>query len=257
MKIAVCLSGQYRTFDKTYETWQRYLLSQYDCDIYLHTWDIIGNRVGKGDTHVTEDTSRLLYTEEQLEKKYHLQKVCIESYTSPLEEFIQKSARVKQIRDSIPANAYKINYSQRRILHLYSMWYKALRCFEMMEQQQIQYDIIIKCRPDIQLVDYLSLADMDVDKINWFWYNNNHTDYMEPHDYFALGTPNVMRPYHQLYNHIQDMEDILEIEKEHMSPSRMHGIERMLNAHTLLYYYVKWKKLPTHTIQKKLVEILR
>lgn len=38
MKIAVCISGQYRAYKQGYEYLKRNMLDHYDCDIFIHTW---------------------------------------------------------------------------------------------------------------------------------------------------------------------------------------------------------------------------
>lgn len=38
MKIAVCISGLPRSYDKGYEYLKRNLLDHHDCDIFIHTW---------------------------------------------------------------------------------------------------------------------------------------------------------------------------------------------------------------------------
>lgn len=38
MKIAVCISGQPRSYEKGYEYMKRNLLDHYDCDIFIHSW---------------------------------------------------------------------------------------------------------------------------------------------------------------------------------------------------------------------------
>lgn len=39
MKIAVCISGQPRSYAKGYEYLKRNLLDHYDCDIFIHSWE--------------------------------------------------------------------------------------------------------------------------------------------------------------------------------------------------------------------------
>jgi hypothetical protein len=39
MKIALCLSGQARSFEKGYEYHKKNLLDHYDVDVFIHTWD--------------------------------------------------------------------------------------------------------------------------------------------------------------------------------------------------------------------------
>lgn len=38
MKIALCFSGQSRSFEKGYEYYKKNLLDHYDVDVYIHTW---------------------------------------------------------------------------------------------------------------------------------------------------------------------------------------------------------------------------
>lgn len=39
MKVAVCISGQPRSFDKGYWYLEKNLLDHHDCDIFIHTWE--------------------------------------------------------------------------------------------------------------------------------------------------------------------------------------------------------------------------
>ena len=38
MKIALCFSGQVRSFEKGYDYYKRNLLDHYDVDVYIHGW---------------------------------------------------------------------------------------------------------------------------------------------------------------------------------------------------------------------------
>ncbi len=85
MKIAVCLSGHLRTFDANYESWETHLFSKYDCDTFLHTWDVTGNKIGDGDVNVTEQLDSIGVTPQELKQKYNFTDVTIQSYTEPLQ----------------------------------------------------------------------------------------------------------------------------------------------------------------------------
>ena len=39
MKIALCFSGQPRSYEKGYEYYKKNLLDHYDVDVFIHTWD--------------------------------------------------------------------------------------------------------------------------------------------------------------------------------------------------------------------------
>lgn len=247
MKIGVCLSGHYRNFDSNYESWERNLFSKYDCDVFLHTWDIMGNRKNTGDVCVEENANTIPYTEDLLKEKYGFTDLVIQRYDEPLLEFKQCSARIRKFRNSSSISINNIDFKLRRITHLYSMWYKALRCFELLENYSDRYDLIIKCRPDIRLQNSFNLDDIDSSCINWPWYNSRYEHYSEPHDYYAVGNFSNMKIYNNLYNHMQEMEDVLNIEE---------SVEKFLNPHTLLFFYIKHMGLPTKEITNHL-ELIR
>jgi len=43
MKIAICISGHLRTFELTHQSLRRNVLDKYDCDVFISTWNNIGN----------------------------------------------------------------------------------------------------------------------------------------------------------------------------------------------------------------------
>lgn len=259
MKVGVCLSGHYRNFDYNYNSWNQLLFSKYECDVFLHTWDVMGNRNKGNDVGFEEKTNKLDYTEQELKQKYNLKDVVIQRYDEPLQEFKEKSKRVRILRDKAGISQNGTDWTLRRITHLYSMWYKALKCFEMLESYSTEYDLIIKCRPDIRLNGSFNLEDIDTDCINWPWYNSRKEDYSEPHDYYAVGNFKNMKIYNNLYTHIEEMESVLEVEKTTRAPGtnvEIPGIDRFLNPHTLLFFYIKHMGLETKEITNHL-ELMR
>lgn len=272
MKIGVCLSGHYRNFDYNYDSWNQLLFSKHECDVFLHTWDVIGNRDKGNDVGFTEQTDKLNYTEQELKDRYNLKGVVIQQYDEPLQEFKEKSKRVRELRNKTASikvistnvgtlSQEEVNLSNRRITHLYSMWYKALKCFEMLESYSTDYDLIIKCRPDIRLYDSFNLDDIDMECINWPWYNLRQQHYSEPHDYYAVGNFENMKIYNNLYNHMEEMESILNIENpvnifwdnEIDRYMQIPGINKFLNPHTLLFFYIKHMGLQTKEITNHLI----
>ena len=156
MKIAVCLSGHYRTHDTTFLNSYKKLYSKYDCDVFLHTWNINGSRINyqgvyRNDEDAMEDLTPLIWTSKQLKQKFNFKEVVLEDYKQPHQKFLNDSKLVREKRNNIQA------LKNRRVVHLYSMWYKALKCYQMMElyakQTNTKYDIVIKTRPDLLLFD--------------------------------------------------------------------------------------------------------
>ena len=269
MKIGVCLSGHYRNFDYNYESWEKYVFSRHKCDVFLHTWDMMGNRNegSQNDVNFSESLDKVKYTEHELKKKYGFTNVVIQDYKAPLQEFNEKSKRVRELRNKTASikvistnvgvlSQEEVNLSNRRITHLYSMWYKAVKCFEMLEAHNTDYDLIIKCRPDIRLRDSFNLDDVDIGCINWPWYNQRQQHYSEPHDYYAVGNFKNMKVYNNLYNHMDEMESVLDIEKpvnifwdnEIDRYMQIPGINKFLNPHTLLFYYIQHMGIQTKEI---------
>jgi hypothetical protein len=211
----------------------------------------MGNRKKSDDVHVVENGDKLIHTETELKQKYNLTNVVIQAYEEPLQEFLDKSKRVRALRDSAGITQNQIDYTKRRVTHLYSMWYKAFKCFELMEAHSTEYDLVIKCRPDIRLADDFNLDDIDEAVINWPWYNFQKEDYSEPHDYYAVGNFKNMKIYNNLYNHMEEMESVLKIENTTRAPGNeveIPGVDRFLNPHTLLFFYIKHMGLETKTI---------
>ena len=244
MKIAVCLSGHYRTHDITFINWCEKLYSKYDCDIFFHTWDVNGTRIGfQNDEVSVEDLTPLKYTADQLKEKFKFTDVIVENYKDLHETFLHVSAVVRERRKHIP------ELENRRAVHLYSMWYKALQCFELMEnyanQNNVKYDIVIKSRPDLIVFDPtiqttyqfehlppITLDELELDKVTIPLFNKSD----ELHDYFAVGTVDSMRKYHQLYNHMSYLLDNI-------------SLADFLNPHTLLYNYTELFDIPVKLVR--------
>lgn len=245
MKIAVCLSGHYRTHDTTFLNSYEKLYSKYDCDVFLHTWNINGSRINfKNDEEAIEDLTPLVWTSKQLKQKFNFKAVVIEDYKQLHQKFLNDSKLAREKRNNIQA------LKNRRAVHLYSMWYKALKCYQMMElyakQTNTKYDIVIKTRPDLLLFDsniqttlqFEHLSPFDLNKINMDTITiplfNKST---ELHDYFAVGTPHLMSQYHNLYNHMKYLLHTIT------------DLEDFLNGHTLLYYYTQFFNIPVTTVR--------
>lgn len=42
MKLAVCFSGHLRSYQRTFDNWNRYILQTYAPDVFIHTWSHLG-----------------------------------------------------------------------------------------------------------------------------------------------------------------------------------------------------------------------
>lgn len=45
MNLAICISGEMRTFEDCYDSLNKYILSKFNCDIFISTWNISENSI--------------------------------------------------------------------------------------------------------------------------------------------------------------------------------------------------------------------
>ena len=135
MKVALLLPGLNRSAIKCYEALNRCLLSKYDVDIYIHTWDNI---------HTDEASI------DEVCNLYKPKSIIVEDYKSKTNDLNTKFQGFKIEGSCIP---------ERSI----SMFYKNSQCFKMVDDS---YDIYIRSRIDVLLEDNFNIEDLDVSCIN-------------------------------------------------------------------------------------------
>lgn len=164
MKIAICISGEPRQFEYTYENCLDYY-SQYKPDIYIHSWANVthpgDNGEGRENNHLKEfDTKEL---KEELKKLYNPKEILIES----------KNVLDKKVAEcNIPFSW--LNRIKNSNLCSFSQWYSMMMCNNLKKTGQIinniKYDIVIKTRFDVfldprtnnsrQLIEYLNTENL-------------------------------------------------------------------------------------------------
>jgi hypothetical protein len=127
-KIALCLSGQFRTFEKVFPSIQKHILELYDTDIFIHTWDI--------------------NTNEDFIKQLPNIKYQIENYSTKRLDFI---------RNISVFNPYYAGHDPEMVR---SMFYSLGQVNQMWKDNDIQYDAIIRSRLDIEYLTPLTLPEI-------------------------------------------------------------------------------------------------
>lgn len=171
MRIALCLSGQPRSFEKGYEYHKKNLLDHYDVDVFIHSWH---------------------YSEELLDKIEELYRPRDVNYELPLNENCFKNYRVSS--QKYPAyNTTQMFYSVFMSNHL---------CRKYSQTLNINYDVVIRSRFDFALnvkLNYESVLNDTIYVPNCLQ-NAEHTIAT---DQFAYGRHDVMNLYTQTYNNIE------------------------------------------------------
>jgi SAM-dependent methyltransferase len=235
-RIAVCISGNLRTFEKTYSSFMKNILSPYEnkCDFFIHTWDNIGCDVKGFDKSISS-----IKTKDRMNKInliYNPKSIVIDNsleIRNMVHQLENKMNLTKADRDGL-AKGGIADYG----CMLYS-WNKSRELLEKYQQETgIRYDIVIRLRTDLMFTDKFdirrALNKLCVPNIGQF-YNN------AMNDQFAIGPYKDICVYLSLYDHIVEyfngrVTSMLRPElllKYHLNKSGISYIEENISYHIL------------------------
>jgi len=186
MRVAVCLTGLARTFDKCRQSYLDNIINQYDCDVFIyvskdedsHSMDLI-----KSVDKVILEKNPVLN-----EKDYEQYKKCMKKYT--VQGLLQQLWKIKMCND---------------------------RMLEYQRTHNIRYDWVIRCRPDLMItrkIDNLTKFNKDIMYIPVYseltgrrsrrryplrgLFNYTTSDCLP--DRFAIASPELMNIYASRYD---------------------------------------------------------
>lgn len=206
LKVALCISGHMRTFENNFPSVQEHILSQLNCDVFIHTWDTLGLSYRPLDNNLQKTNDVELYN--KLNKFFNPKKIIIE----PRREF--------EI-----THLMRNRLEQGRDIHgMLAMFYKIEACNNLKKEYEknnnIKYDIVIRFRGDIFMG-----APLPINK----GFNKNYL-YIPTYGHFgglcdqlAFGSSEVMDKYSSLYSNIQN----------HLETGAVFNPEKILHYHVL------------------------
>lgn len=160
MRIAVCMSGNLRNFDKNFYKWENFI-KQFNPDMFLHIWDFSGlkNSTDPGSKEYQQyDYEDLIpFTKNDL-YNYGFKKVEIENFFPTAYNKFFEETKLLRIFKELSTDGYDpISWEPKNTeINFFSMWYKRWKCFDMMNvysrQNNITYDLVIYCRPEISIM---------------------------------------------------------------------------------------------------------
>lgn len=186
MKVAFCYSGMFRNFDKNLENHISNLTSKYDSDFYLSFWDMQGigdfkNRLDS-DPNIIDDEIKS-YIENKLKPNFI--------------EF-QNFEPISQSFDNIERKI-KPDLNPPFIKNILSMYYKIKRCSDMVSKSGIDYDIVVRLRPDIYFNSSMRLENPKENSL----YANNDGNWGDAYnDQFYYGNQKTMEIVGDLYSNL-------------------------------------------------------
>lgn len=150
MKIAVLLFGHLRDFEQCADSLNKNLLSRYDCDVFMHTWDELDSKTYSWHEQRVNPVNVSTWIGEKIEELYHPIDYIVEHQEKWQDEQIVKSAYTSNLSFST-AGMHFMFYSMNRANELRLAYQK---------KKNVIYDFIVVTRPDVEL-----LHALDVEKI--------------------------------------------------------------------------------------------
>ena len=192
MKVAICLSGHFRSYEKCLNTLKNSILNNFDIDIFIYTWNTIGFDGNRGDSHLINKRLNI----SDITNLYQPKKISI--------EFQKKWDASKYIN--------KKNSGLRDSEILLGMFYGIYKSNELKSRFEIEnnfkYDIVIRSRPDIFFESNLYHKDLiNVKTSSGIWIPK-FGNYNGLNDQFAYGDSNSMDLYSNIYNNLDKYYDL-------------------------------------------------
>ena len=192
MKIAVQLFGHMRTFKKCYRALQKHLLSKYDCDVFIHTWDVYNHNTKTWHTNFKNVNKKV--DQNKIMKIYGIgpEQIKIEHQrTYSKDKFISRGREwalqglMSMYRSVKAGNALREKYQKKH---------------------KVKYDLVVCIRPDILLFEDLNLDKYIDDKLNTdgknVYFTGHSVDrdmygmnYFETVDLLFFGKPDAMTKF--------------------------------------------------------------
>lgn len=181
MRTAVCLSGNMRTFSHTHASLLRNIVEPNSCDVFIATWEILGN---SKHNFATEAEFREPLDEADVRA----------AYGSSLKTL--KIFNFDEVQRTLPEFFYRGMCSMFWMIQQGDILRR-----EYEAQNGFKYDCVVRARPDALFHTGFALEDTSPLRGGICVKNFNATLI---DDTFALGTPDAMAHYADLFLHIEE-----------------------------------------------------
>lgn len=245
-KIAICISGYLRTFEECYPSILENVIQDNDVDIFIHTYDKLGNSSGWRHPIDLSDNINMDF----LESIPYIKVMAIQKWHNIKYQF-------EKYREYCP-NITNINV-------IATIFYKIQECNELRKEYEkqngINYDLVIRMRGDQifeKKIDYNFPLDKilinaypwgDEDYVYHFngegsdddeedYIGRNETEWIN--DRFAVGIPEKIDILSNLYSDFADLVDNRSVELEYLLHKHLQR-NNIEYEKRYLHFYVKHK----------------
>lgn len=183
MRLAICLSGQPRSFDVAYQSLKEFYFPKHQCDVFIHTWKDTNYKSQFSDK-VVEDSDDL---HGNYIKLFKPKKIMIE------DQIVFDATGIAD-----PIWGCKLN-------SVLSMFYSIQLCNKLKckfeREQNFRYDFVMRLRTDLRLIRPIILEDIVPNHIGLFnWTQANEYNERGFSDVFAVGPSELMNVYSDAFD---------------------------------------------------------
>lgn len=187
MKVAICISGQPRNVHKGFTYIEPNLLVPNDCDVFIHMW-WNEEQIGKAYINAGGHVASSLVGADVLNDIMKMYNPVLLQH-EPQKDFDEKDYAER----AYPSISPFATLSQK---------YSSMKVHELRRKSGREYDAVVRLRFDFSLETLICVENYDLNVIN--------VPNRCPHpggvdDTFAIGSPENMDVYGNLYNHIDDL----------------------------------------------------
>jgi hypothetical protein len=233
MKIAMTISGQPRQYLAGFSECEKWFLSRYDIDVYLHSW--VDKEFHKYD----------FFDEGKLQTTYSANE---DTYNDLLSLYRPKSYLFEKSINFDATNIKGIN--NQRLNSQLGMWMSLKRAWDLVEESGIKYDYVIRTRYDLKFTDLVvescplisDITQLDPNKVNLFDYTNDDHRILNVNDLFAIGGYDVMKIYHNLFS-----DEIYYHFLDPVYDRWLTGLDKFVNE-TILLHHLNTYHVPINRI---------
>lgn len=228
MKVAVCLSGQLRTFEKTWGNIMDNVIIPNNADVFIHSWYDECNMSQHG-----MDLNRC-----QSPIRKDADKLVIELY-KPKRYIIEKPRNFSNSKMKVPDIVIKktmccipdghhndaSNVRSHIVNNTYCMFYSIMKCNEICQLYShecgIEYDVVVRVRFDITLDKKIvfSQSDYDINCINYIAYSDIDNIVC---DWVVFGSPGVMNVFSSIFYFLEVLNSFEYVKQNQRQPNTFH-----------------------------------
>jgi hypothetical protein len=188
LKVALCISGQMRTFKECIKLMNKHIIKPLKPDIFIHTYPMSGICT-KGDNGLQEKI-----TYDDLKQQYNYK-------TAVIEERIGDFYKLGKTQ--MPEKLQRLSSRNKGLIQ---MCYKIYQCNELKsnyeKEQDFKYDMVIRTRPDIRIYQPIPNKLFNKENRNTLWIPQpdkpNLSEWIIT-DELALGSSQNMDIYSSLF----------------------------------------------------------